>query len=33
MSKEGLPETIARLEGEVAALKELVARIAKQLGI
>jgi hypothetical protein len=33
VSKEGLPETIARLEGEVAALKELVARIAKQLGI
>ena len=32
-SKEGLAETVTRLEGEVAALKELVARIARQLGI
>jgi uncharacterized protein YceH (UPF0502 family) len=32
-SKEGLSETVTRLEGEVAALKELVARIASQLGI
>ena len=32
-NKEDLASTVARLEGEVAALKELVARIAKQLGI
>lgn len=32
-SKEDLAATVARLEGELAALKELVARIAKQLGI
>lgn len=31
--KDDLSSTVARLEGEVAALKELVARIAKQLGI
>src|SRR5687767_3126314 len=31
--KDDLASTVARLEGEVAALKELVARIAKQLGI
>jgi uncharacterized protein len=30
---ENLKETVARLEGEMAALKELVARIAKQLGL
>ena len=30
---DDLVSTVARLEGEVAALKELVARIAKQLGI
>ena len=32
-NKEDLASTVARIEGEVAALKELVARIAKQLGI
>ena len=32
-SKEDLAGTVARLEGEVASLKELVGRIAKQLGI
>ena len=32
-TKEDLASTVARLEGEVAALKELVARIANQLGI
>ena len=32
-AKEDLSATVAQLEGEVAALKELVARIAKQLGI
>jgi len=31
--KEDLASTVSRLEGEVAALKETVARIAKQLGI
>ena len=31
--KEDLAATVARLEGEVAVLKEIVARIAKQLGI
>jgi len=31
--KDDLASTVARLEGEVAALKELVAKIAKQLGI
>ena len=30
---ENVKETVARLEGEMAALKELVARIAKQLGL
>jgi uncharacterized protein len=30
---ENLKETVARLEGEMAALKDLVARIAKQLGL
>ena len=32
-NKEDLAATVARLEGEVAALKEIVARIVKQLGI
>jgi uncharacterized protein len=32
-NKEDLASTVARLEGELAAVKELVARIAKQLGI
>lgn len=32
-NKEDLASTVARLEGELAALKDLVARIAKQLGI
>jgi uncharacterized protein YceH (UPF0502 family) len=32
-AKADLSATVARLEGELAALKELVARIAKQLGI
>jgi uncharacterized protein len=32
-SKEDLASTVARLESEVAALNDLVARIAKQLGI
>jgi uncharacterized protein len=32
-SKEDLSSTVARLESEVAALQEIVARIAKQLGI
>jgi uncharacterized protein YceH (UPF0502 family) len=32
-AKDDLSATVARLEGELAALKELVARIAKQLGI
>jgi uncharacterized protein len=32
-AKADLSGTVARLEGEVAALKELVERIAKQLGI
>jgi uncharacterized protein len=32
-NKEDLASTMARLEGELAAVKELVARIAKQLGI
>jgi uncharacterized protein YceH (UPF0502 family) len=32
-AKDDLAATVARLEGEVAALKELVARIARQLGI
>ena len=32
-AKDDLASTVARLEGEVAALKELVARIARQLGI
>jgi uncharacterized protein YceH (UPF0502 family) len=31
--KDDLASTVARLDSEVAALKELVARIAKQLGI
>jgi len=31
--KDDLASTVSRLEGEVAALKETVARIAKQLGI
>ena len=31
--KEDLAATVARLEGELAGLKEIVARIAKQLGI
>ena len=31
--KEDLAATVARLEGEVTALKEIVARIARQLGI
>jgi len=31
--KEDLASTVSRLEGEVAALKETVARIARQLGI
>ena len=31
--KDDLSSTVARLESEVAALKELVARIAKQLGL
>jgi uncharacterized protein YceH (UPF0502 family) len=30
---ENVKETVARLEGEIAALKDLVARIAKQLGL
>jgi uncharacterized protein len=32
-AKDELSATVARLDGEIAALKELVARIAKQLGI
>jgi uncharacterized protein YceH (UPF0502 family) len=32
-TKEDLASTVARLESEVAALNDLVARIAKQLGI
>ena len=32
-NKEDLASTVARLESEVAALNDLVARIAKQLGI
>ncbi len=32
-AKDDLSATVARLEAELAALKELVARIAKQLGI
>jgi uncharacterized protein YceH (UPF0502 family) len=32
-AKDELSATVARLDGELAALKELVARIAKQLGI
>ena len=32
-AKDDLSSTVARLESEVAALQELVARIAKQLGI
>ena len=32
-AKDDLASTVARLEGELAALKELVARIAKQVGI
>ena len=32
-AKGDLSATVGRLEGELAALKELVARIAKQLGI
>ena len=32
-TKDDLSTTVARLESEVAALKELVARIAKQLGV
>lgn len=32
-TKDELSAAVARLDGEVAALKELVARIAKQLGI
>ena len=32
-AKDDLSATVGRLEGELAALKELVARIAKQLGI
>jgi len=30
---ENVKETLARLEGEIAALKDLVARIAKQVGL
>ena len=32
-AKDELSSTVAKLEGEVAELKELVARIAKQLGL
>jgi uncharacterized protein len=32
-AKDDLASTVARLEAEVAALKEIVARMAKQLGL